>query len=442
MADIWDVIVCGGGTAGVAAAIAAGRKGARTLIVERYGALGGSQTMGWVTPMMPNYIGPHKLSRGISIELSEKQLAMQPTPKEMDHHDNWFDPVALPLIMDRMVREAGVECLFDATLVSAEKDGDTIKAVSVMTRAGLLRLEAKAFIDCTGDAMLSLVAGAELMGGNEDGVHQPMTLRFAMGNIDLKRFRESAKYILRCNFDHFLEAGYGEAKNGPMEPIIREAINKGILEEDDIGYFQLFTMNGKGNELAFNMPRVSGLDPLDPFAISKAYQIGREKVFRIAAFMKAYFDGCQDAHVSAIAPLIGIRETRRVVGEYILTEDDHQSCRKFEDTIARNRYPIDIHLKVGVDFRKDYEPHEYHDVPYRCVVVKGLNNLWVAGRCLSASFIAQGAVRIQPVCRATGEAAGVAAAIASSKGLKAKDVPYLELSGRLDLSLPGLSESA
>lgn len=442
MAEKWDVIVCGGGTAGVAAAIAAGRRGAKTLIVERYGSLGGSQTMGWVTPMMPNYIGQHKLSRGISIELGQKQLDFQPTPADIDHNDNWFDPVALPLIMDRMVREAGVDCLFDATLVCAQKQNNKIESIQVMTRAGLLTLEAKAFIDCTGDAMLSLVAGAELMGGNDDGVHQPMTLRFAMGNIDLKRFRQAAKYILRCDTDHYLEAGYGEAKRGPMEPIIREAVNKGILEEDDIGYFQFFTMNGKENELAFNMPRVAGLDPLDPFAISKAYQIGREKVFRIAAFMKAYFDGCQDAHVSAIAPLIGIRETRRVVGEYILTEDDHQSCRKFEDTIARNRYPIDIHLKTGVDFRKEYEPHEYHDVPYRSIVVKGLDNLWVAGRCLSASFIAQGAVRIQPVCRATGEAAGVAAAIAAAKNLKAKDVPYLELAGLLDLSVPGFSESA
>ncbi len=442
MADTWDVIVCGGGTAGVAAAIAAGRRGAKTLIIERFGALGGTQTMGWVTPMMPNYIGQHKLSRGISLELTKNQLDFQPTPADVDHNDYWFDPVALPLIMDRMVKEAGVECLFDATLVSADKDGNTIKAVNVMTRAGLIKLEASAFIDCTGDAVLSMIAGAELMGGNEDGVHQPMTLRFAMGNIDLIRFRQAAKYILRCDTDHYLEAGYGEAKKGPMEPIIREAINKGILEEDDIGYFQFFTMNGKQNELAFNMPRVASLDPLDPFAISKGYQVGREKVFRIAAFMKANFEGCENAHVSSIAPLIGIRETRRVVGEYILTEEDHQTCRKFENTIARNRYPVDIHLKVGTDYRKSFEPHEYHDIPYESIVVKGLDNLWVAGRCLSATFVAQSAVRIQPVCRATGEAAGCAAAVASLTKLKAREVPYSQIVGYLDLALPGLSESA
>jgi len=442
MAEKWDVIVCGGGTAGVAAAIAAARQKARTLIVERYGALGGTQTMGWVTPMMPNFIGKHKLSRGVSLEIAQRQLDFQPTPADIDHSDYWFDPVALPLIMDQIVEEAGVQCLFDATLVKANKQGTAILSVGVMTRAGLLTLEAKAFIDCTGDAILSMLAGAELMGGNEEGVHQPMTLRFAMGNIDMARFRKAAKYILRLDTDHYLEAGYGEAKNGPMEPIIRDAINKGVLEEDDIGYFQFFTMNGKKNELAFNMPRIAGLDPLDPFAISKAYQIGRAKVFRIAAFMKAYFEGCEEAHVSSIAPLIGIRETRRVVGEYVLTEQDHQTCRKFSDSIARNRYPVDIHLKVGTDYRKSFEPNEYHDIPYGSIVVKGLDNLWVAGRCLSADFVAQSSVRIQPVCRATGEAAGSAAALASAKNLKAKDVPYEELAPYLDLALPGLSESA
>lgn len=442
MAEKWDVIVCGGGTAGVAAAVAAARRGAKTLIVERYGALGGTQTMGWVTPMMPNFIGQHKLSRGVSLEIAQRQLEFQPTPAEVDHNDYWFDPVALPLIMDRIVEEAGVQCLFDATLVKANKQGNAVRSIEAMTRAGLLELEAKAFVDCTGDAILSMLAGAELMGGNEEGVHQPMTLRFAMGNIDMPRFRKAAKYILRLDTDHYLEAGYGEAKNGPMEPIIRDAIAKGILEEDDIGYFQFFTMNGKQNELAFNMPRIAGLDPLDPFALSKAYQVGRAKVFRIAAFMKAYFEGCEEAHVSSIAPLMGIRETRRVVGEYVLTEQDHQTCQKFQDTIARNRYPVDIHLKVGTDYRKSFEPHEYHDIPYGSIVVKGIDNLWVAGRCLSADFVAQSSVRIQPVCRATGEAAGCAAALAAAEGLKAKDLPYAKLAPYLDLSLPGLSESA
>ena len=121
--------------------------------------------------------------------------------------------------------------------------------------------------------------------------------------------------------------------------------------------------------------------------------------------------------------------------EYVVTEDDHQLCRKFDDVIARNRYPVDIHLKVGTDLRK-FPPGEWHDIPYRSIVAKGFDNLWMAGRCLSASFVAQSSSRIQPVCRATGEAAGVAAAIAAQRGCTAMEIPYLELSSRLDLALP------
>ncbi|HZH98476.1 MAG TPA: FAD-dependent oxidoreductase, partial [Fimbriimonadaceae bacterium] len=243
------------------------------------------------------------------------------------------------------------------------------------------------------------------------------------------------KEFLRVDEPPYMELGYGEAKNGPMEPYIRKAISAGVLEEDDLGYFQLFTVNGRTGELAFNAPRISGLDPLDPFQMSEAYAIGRAKIFRIAEFMRSTFEGFENSFVSTIAPLMGIRESRRVVGEYVLSEEDHGSCRKFPNPIARNRYPVDIHLKTGIDYRK-YPPGEWHDIPYESLVVKGFDNLWVAGRCASATFVAQSAIRIQPVCRAMGEAAGVAAALCSTGDLRALDLPYPELTQRLDLSVP------
>jgi hypothetical protein len=132
---------------------------------------------------------------------------------------------------------------------------------------------------------------------------------------------------------------------------------------------------------------------------------------------------------------MGIRESRRVMGEYLLTEEDHGACRKFDDVIARNRYPVDIHLKRGIDYRR-FPPGEWHDIPYGSIVVKGIDNLWVAGRCLSATFVAQSAVRIQPVCRAMGEAAGAAAALCAREGLNARDLPYEALRPHLDLAIP------
>lgn len=430
----YATIVCGGGTAGAAAGIASARAGAKTLIVEQLGALGGTQTQGWVTPQMPNYVGLHKLSRGLNLEILKRQGELQPAG-ELDHGDDWYDPIALAMVLDRLAAEAGAECLFNATLVGVKREGQRIEAVEVAARGGRFWLEANEFIDCTGDAELSALAGAELMVGDETGEHQPMTLRFAMGNVDIDRLRDGAPEILRLNTPEYVECGYGEAKEGSMGPRVQEAIAAGVLEEDDLGYFQFFSVNGRPHELAFNAPRIAGLDPLDPFAMSRAYAIGRAKIWRILGFARRYLPGFENAYVSAVAPLMGIRESRRVVGEYVLTEEDHGACRKFPNPVARNRYPVDIHLKKGLDYRK-YPPGEWHDIPYGSIVAKGIDNLWVAGRCLSATFVAQSAVRIQPVCRALGEAAGLAAALCAAQGLSARDLPYEELGPRLDLSVP------
>ncbi len=433
MAD-WDVIVCGGGTAGAAAAIAAGRQGAKTLVIEQFGSLGGTQTNAWVTPMMPNYIGGFKLSRGLSMEITQNLSAMEP-PGELEHGDDWYDPVGLALVLDQLTAAAGVTCLFNATIIGARGADGKLTEVEVATRAGRQWIAAKSFIDSTGDAELAFYADAELMLGNEEGVHQPLTLRFTMGGIDMEKARSSLLPYLRMNEPSYMELGYHEAKESAMKDHVCAAISDGILEEDDIGYFQLFSVNGRPGEFAFNAPRVADLDPLDPLELSRAYQIGRGKIHRIANFMKRYFDGFQNAYVSVIAPMMGIRESRRVVGEHVLTAEDHMSCRKFEDAIAHNRYPIDIHLKQGTDYRK-FPPGEYHDIPYRSLVVKGFDNFWVAGRCLSADFVAQSAVRIQSVCRSMGEAAGVAAALCATRGLNAVSLPYAELAQHLDLSVP------
>lgn len=430
----FDVIVCGGGTAGAMAAIASARLGARTLVVEQFGSLGGTQSNGWVTPMMPNYLGGHKLSRGISLEVIKSQTAIQPEG-DLEHGDAWYDPALLPLVLDRLLDTAGGTCLFNATLTSVKKEEGRVRLIEVTSRGRQLSLTGRCFIDATGDGELSHLCGAELMGGNEAGEHQPMTLRFNLGNCDLQKLRAEDPEILRINTRDYVECGYGEAKDGALGGRVREAIDSGILHAEDMGYFQFFSVNGRPGELAINAPRIIGLDPLDPWQMSRAYQVGREKIYRIWRFCRTHIKGLEHSFISSIAPLMGIRESRRVVGEYILTAEDHQGFAKFDDAIARNRYPVDIHLKVGLDYRK-YPPGEWHDIPYRSLVVKGFENLWVAGRCASADFVAQSAIRIQPVCRAMGEAAGYAAALAAQHDLPAQGVQYSELTRYLDLSVP------
>lgn len=432
-----DVLVVGGGTAGAVAAIAAARQGARTIVVEQTGALGGTQTMGWVTPMMPNYLGDFKLNRGINLEVIESQSVRQPQVLDgTPHGDVWYDPFGLAAVLDDLADQAGVTCLFNATLVDVQKkDRGAIASVEVATREGRIQLRAKAFIDATGDGELGRLAGAELMSGNETGQHQPMTLRFTMGGVNIPELRAGFPHFGFNNEGH-VELGFTEAKDAPLlGDWVRSAIEAGVLEGDDLGYFQFFTMNGRPGELAFNAPRIAGLNPLDAFELSRAYQVGRAKIQRIVRFMQGWFPGCAAAFLNGVAPLMGIRESRRIVGELILTASDHQTCRKFPNPIARNRYPVDIHLQHGVDFRH-LPPGDWHDIPYEVIVAKGLENLLVAGRCVSADFVAQSSIRIQPVCRAMGEAAGVAAAYVARAGCAARDVPYDVLAGELDLSIP------
>lgn len=430
----YDVVVCGGGTAGAAAAIKSARLGARTLVVEALSALGGTQSMGWVTPMMPNYIGDEQLSRGMNIEIQKEHAKFSP-PSDYPNAQVWYNPAALAAALDNLAREAGVVCLFGAFLFSADVRRSNIVSVSAHTKSGPLTFSAKVFVDATGDADLAHLAGAPTRSGDASGKNQPLTLRFTIANVELpavsKFFGDSA----HPNTEQFLSVGLPEAKNSVIGELVSKGVKDGVLCEDDLGYLQFFTMLGRPRELAFNCPRITGHDPLDAFSLSDALITGRQKIFRIHAFCKTYLPGFESSYVCVIAPLMGVRESRRILGRYVLTEHDHQSCRKFEDAVARNRYPIDIHLASGgVELRK-LPAGDYHEIPYRCLLPQNVDNLLVAGRCLSADFAAQSSVRIQPVCRALGEAAGAAASLCAKAGIAASDLPYSRLRPHLDLAL-------
>ena len=430
----YDVIVCGGGTAGAAAAIKAGRLGAKTLVVEQMNALGGTQSMGWVTPMMPNYLGEEQLVGGINLDIQAEHARLSPLT-DYEHAQVWYNPTALALALDRLADEASVTRLYGAFVSGVVMVGPIIKSISAQTKGGALELSAKMYIDATGDAQLAYLAGAPTESGDASGVNQPMTLRFTIGNVDIEKVGEFFKDAAYPNTPGFLSVGFAEAKDSVIGAQVCEAVRARVLDEDDIGYFQFFTMLGRPRELAFNCPRLTGFDPLDALSLSEATTKGREKIFRIHEFCKCYLPGFENSYVCVVAPLMGVRESRRIVGEYVLTEEDHQTCRKFEDAIARNRYPIDIHLPGGgVELRK-LPKDDYHEIPYRCLLPKGVANLLVAGRCLSASFVAQSSVRIQPVCRAMGEAAGAAAAICAKENLSACKLPYEKLHPHLDLAV-------
>jgi len=458
-----DVLVCGGGTAGAVAAIAAARAGAKVLIVEQLGLLGGTQSAAWVTPMMPNKILEESLTHGINDEIIHRAARYDPPPTDKSGDLLWFNPVTLAFVLDDMAADAGVRVLFHTfisdTIVGAsspqnsspsrfgrgaeERGGvgsgvGSVTGIVVENKSGRQRIEAKVIIDCTGDADVAVHAGVETVSGDpEDGHNQPMSLRFALAGVDQERavvFIADELGMPCYARPPLFEIGTGEAKNTALGPLIRQAIDAGVLEEDDLGYLQFFSMLGRPGELAFNCPRIAGLKSTDAWDLSLAQQIGRQKIRRIAAFFKKYVGGFENSYIGTVAPMVGVRESRRIVGDYTLTEEDFVNEARFPDSVARNSYPIDIHSvknKAGIVMKHLPKGH-YHEIPYRCMLPVGVDNLLVAGRCLSATFAAQAAVRIQQNCRALGEAAGLAAAMAVETGVNVRNIDTVELRRRLN----------
>ena len=432
------VLVCGGGTAGVVAAVAAAQAGADVLVVESLGQLGGTQSAGWVTPMMPNKILTENLTHGINNRVLQRAAEYDPPPTDKSGDLLWFNPVTLALVLDDLLAEAGARVLYHTVISDAVVENGRLVGIVIENKAGRQRINAKITIDCTGDADVAFRAGVPCAAGDpEDGRNQPMSLRFALAGVDQERAAEFLADELGMNCyarPPLFEIGTGEAKNTPLGPLICTAIEGGVLAEDDLGYLQFFSMLGRPGELAFNCPRIAGLSATDPWDLSKAQTIGRQKIRRISKFFKTFVRGFENSYIGTIAPMVGIRESRRITGDYTLTEEDYLTEARFPDAVARNSYPIDIHstkAKGGL-VMKHLPPGHYHEIPYRCLLPVGIDNLLVAGRCLSATFAAQAAVRIQQNCRALGEAAGLAAALALEGNVTPRQIDTDELRRRLN----------
>lgn len=431
---MYDLVIVGGGTAGSTAAIAAARRGLRTLLIEKNTALGGTSTLGLVMPLMVNHIAGKPLNLGLNQEINQRYCkSFGDGSSERDA--SYFDPLLLSLLLEEMVLEAGADLLYDCTVYEALVEGRTIKEIALASQKGPLTFSSKLFIDASGNLVLGRLAGCRTVSGDEEGKNQPMSLRFILDNVQLEEAVAGLEELGICCKLPYLSVGFHEAKDSPLAGLIQQAVAAGVLQEEDLGYFQFFSLPARPGSLAFNCPRLQGFDPVDPWQVSAAYSEGRRKIARITDFLRRYLPGFQAAAISSIAPLVGIRESVRVVGEYTLTEDDYFNARSFPDGIVRNRYPIDIHHPTGRGTTLKYLPEGlFHEIPYRCLIPKDLDNLLVAGRCISASFPAQAAIRIIPNCRALGEAAGTAAALAISNSCSLRENPIDELKAALALT--------
>ena len=397
----FDVIVVGGGFAGSAAALAAARNGRSVLLVERINALGGAPSTMTVNPFM-NYrtempeTGEVKvLSRGIFEELTDALTA------EGAMIWNRFNPEWLKIILNRKMEEAGVRLLFNAQLIDAEREGDRVTAILVGCKNGVLRLRADLFIDATGDADLAYFAGFPCRHGRpEDGLCQPMTLNFLVGNIDPEKFAGHQSEVVPL----WAEEKRRRPIRNPMDGIM-------IFETTIPSIVRL------------NATRVVRRDPVDPWDLTEADREAREQIAELLQFMRDRLPGCEQCQLVFSAPVTGVRESRMIDGEHLLTAEELIACTRFEDRIACGNYDIDIHNPEGSGTsHRFFPPGEYYTIPYRSLIPKDAENLLVAGRCISCTHEAQASIRIMPIVCTLGEAAGTAAALALNTGKKVKDI--------------------
>lgn len=405
----YDVAVIGGGITGVAAAVSAARLGVNVILIEKDGALGGAMNNSLVYPFMRYFTKIdgklRALSAGIFTEMRERHRKYA-YDKKTDLYQ-FFSPEHFKFTLDEMVTEAGVDVLFHAKLCEVSSEQKTVKSVKLATVSGLVEVTAKIFIDCTGDGQLLYLAGCDYqLGRLSDGYCQPMTTCFRMSGVDIKQFLKERPALQEL---YRKKQQDGEIKN-PRENILTfEDIGEGILH--------------------LNTTRVIKLDPTDPLQLSKAEIEARRQIAEMENFLKQNCTAFANSTVISVAARIGVRESRKLKGEHILTVDELKNLTMFPDRIALGNYDVDIHNPSGTGTSHYYfEDGEYYSIPYRCLLPKEYENMLVSGRCLSATHEAQASVRILPIVATLGEAAGVAAAtcVKTDRNTKEVDVSAIQ----------------
>lgn len=401
----YDVIVAGGGFGGIGAAIAAAREGMKVLLIEQSGALGGAASNCLVLPYMSNKtmlknadgkVEHTNLSQGIFKEIIHRLTEMG----QYNDYNGAFNMEYLKVILDRLVKEYGVEILFHSTIASVASQGRKIHSVDVATVAGIITFKADCFIDATGDANLSALAGCNFqLGREEDSLCQPMTLCFRVMGVS---WEDICMHRAEMNEVYQKFQKEGKIKN-PRENIL------------------LFETMVPG-EVHFNTTRVIKRNPTNPFDVSQAEMEGREQMIEMINFLKENIPIFKEAQLTHSAISIGVRESRMVEGEHCLTGEEMIATTKFPDAIAAGKYEIDIHNPEGSGtYIYQFPQGEYYTIPFRSLVAKDFDNLLVAGRCISCDHSAQASLRIMPICCTTGEAAGVGAAVTVKQKCAVKD---------------------
>ena len=399
----YDVTIIGGGTAGCACAYIAGKLGLKVLLVEKNSFLGGSITSSLVIPAMKT--SDNAINTEFFGTLYSELEAVDGAITYCDGNKGWFNPELAKIILDKMMIDAHVDVLFESSIEKIEEKLSsyivTIDNNNIFTlKQELLNpIETTYLVDATGDAKICAKLNCEFL----EKKSQPINLRFIMSGVDVEKF---SAWIMELDKDRdvttscivngktYLSTAYtwDSGKNWALKPIFKQAIEENILTETDSNYFQLFSVAGTSDSIAFNAPRL--LNSQNP------YIDGRVSILRLSKFCKKYLKGFENAYISSIANSLGVRVSNRVKGKYIYTQDDLRNGKKFEHPVVISNYPIDIHSDKK-DSSKLEKVYKEYQLPIESLIVR--DRLFVAGRCISADFEAQAALRIIPSCFSMGE---------------------------------------
>lgn len=425
----FDVVVLGGGPAGIAAASAAARNGATVIVVERYGFLGGMGTAAGVT----NFCGLHanvfgdirQVVHGIACDLLSRMKEMdglnEPHLVLGKTYAQAYDMSAFKCASDEILLADGVEILFHSTAAGVLKtDSGLIDVLLLETKSGRLAVRGRTFIDCSGDADLAHWAGVPTEKGDAHGQLMYPTLMFRVGEVNAARAGEAWRTIPKL-MDAAAESGeFTFPRRGavvrPQKRSYEWRVNVTQIKNED----------------------GSATDGTDAFSLSAGEVQGRRQIVNYLQFLRAKVPGFEQAYPIEIAPQLGIRETRRLVGEYMLTAEDVLGCRDFDDSIGVNGWPLEKHVAGDVEWIWPEIPQTrgYNQLPYRMLLPRrasaaGVENLLVAGRCASMTHDGQSAARVSGSCFVMGQAAGTAAALALRNANSLYDIDISQLQSLL-----------
>jgi succinate dehydrogenase/fumarate reductase flavoprotein subunit len=415
--DTWEtsVLVVGSGSAGATAAIAAAQAGAAVTLVERYGFVGGTSTQ--VLDTFYGFYTPgkiaHKVIGGVPDqvvnELFTRNKALLRPNTYGAGQGITYDPETLKLIWETLAVQAGVRLLYHTFVIDVLKEHERVVGVITASKAGLFAIHADVVIDASGDADVAYAAGVPTESA-ADGVQvQSLTTTFHLINVDDERARK--------------------VKKDGLHHLIQEAIASGTYRlPRREGSVHVTPLAGVW---ATNMTRVREVDATDPVQLTQAEIEGRQQAFEYARFLRDKVPGYEHAELTHLSHQIGVRESRRIYGEYRLTKDDVLSARKFDDAIARCGAPIEDHHAGGDTYWQYLPEGETYDIPYRCLVPKNVEGMLVVGRCLSADHDAHASVRSMGQCMGMGQAAGLAAAVSVGRKMMPSAVPVPQLQDRL-----------